>query len=155
MSGIAKGMIITGIVLVLLLVLAIAGGVFWISRNSGPWLAKGKESMEEGQRLGRDADNARCVEATVARYKQERGFTAAITSQLFLAGCLPVSRPTEGFCENVPHPTEFMRVAEWQREQCEQAGMGGDKYCPQIFSPVQSYCERRRQQAAPRKTDNE
>lgn len=155
MSGFAKGMIITGIVLVLLVIAVIAGGIFWISQNSGPWLAKGKESIEEGQRFGRDADNAGCMTATLSRYKQERGFAAAITSQLFLSGCLPASRPTEGFCDNVPRPTDFFRVAEWQREQCEQAGMGGDKYCAQIFSPVQTYCERHRPRAEPSKTNNQ
>ena len=144
MTTLAKGMIITGVVLVLLVVVGLAGGVYWISRQTGPLMAKSKEAMEEGQRFGASTDNAGCVTQTTARYKKEPGFTAAITGRLFLEGCLRASHASEGFCDNVPGATEFMKAAEWQRDRCSEAGLAGDTYCPQLFSSVQTFCERKR-----------
>lgn len=147
MTGFAKGMIVTGVVLVLLIVVVIGAGVYWVSLQTGPLFAKSTEAMEEGRRFGASTDNAGCVSETLARYQKEPGFTGAVTGQVFMGGCLRVSLPTEGFCDGVPGPTEFMRVAEWRREQCAQAGLGKDAYCQQIFTPVQSYCERQRKAA--------
>ena len=145
MTGFAKGMIITGIVLVILLVAGVAAGVYWISQQSGPLLARGKEAMEEGRRFGASTDNHCCVAATLASYKKEPGFTKAITSQLFLSGCLPTSRATTGFCADVPGPTEITNTVKWQLDQCSRAGLTGDSYCGQLFGPVQKFCELQRQ----------
>lgn len=144
MTNFAKGMIISGIVVVLLLVVVLAAGVYWISRQSGPLLAKSKEAMDEGRRFGASTDNNGCVAETVASYKKEPGFTKAITTQLFLSGCLPASRATEGFCDDVPAQTEIRKSVNWQLDQCARAGLTGDSYCGQLFSPVQKFCDLQR-----------
>ena len=148
MTGFAKGMIIAAIAFVILLVAGVAAGVYWISQQSGPLLAKGKEAMEEGRRFGSSTDNNGCVAETLTSYKKDPGFTKAITSQLFLSGCLPTSLPTEGFCDDVPARTEFTKSAQWQVDQCKRAGLTGDNYCGQLLSPIQKFCESQR--TAPR-----
>jgi hypothetical protein len=55
--------------------------------------------------------------------------------------CLEASRPTPGFCDEVPKATEFMKSAEWRLKQCRQAGLGGDNNCQNLFTPVQQFCE--------------
>ena len=144
MTTFAKGMIITGVSIVLIGIVGIGLAVYWISQRTGPLMAKAKDAMEDGVRVGRSTDNKGCVTEALTRYKKEPGFTAAITSNTFMTACLKVSRPTEGFCDDVPGVTEFMKSAEWQKEQCAREGMVKDAYCPQLFAPVTSYCQQRR-----------
>ena len=141
MTTFAKGMIISGVVLVVVLVVGLAAGAYWISRQSGPLLARSKAAMEEGRRFGASTDNNGCLTETVASYKKEPGFTNAIASQLFLTACLPTSRATQGFCDDVPAQTEIRKSVNWQLDQCARAGLTGDSYCGQLFSPVQKFCE--------------
>ena len=143
MTGFAKGMIITGIVLLLVLVVGIVAGVYWASQQAGPLLARSKEAMEEGRRFGASTDNGGCLAETLASYKKEPGFSKAVTSQLFLSGCLPTSRETKGFCDDVPALTEFTKSVKWQMDQCARAGLTSDSYCGQLFTPVQKFCESR------------
>jgi hypothetical protein len=144
MSGFAKGMIIAGIAMVILLVLGIAGLAYWISRQSGPLLAKSTQAMDEGRRFGASTDNEGCVSEMLVRYKREPGFSGAVTSRLFLDECLRISRTTKGFCDDVPTQTEFTKTVKWQLQQCARAGLSGDSYCGQLFNPIQSYCELQR-----------
>ena len=144
MTTFAKGMIVAGVSIVLIVVVGIGLAVYWVSQQTGPLMAKAKDAMEDGVRVGRSTDNKGCVSEALTRYKKEPGFTAAITSNTFMTACLKVSRPTEGFCDDVPGLTEFMKSAEWQKEQCAREGMVKDAYCPQLFAPVTSYCEQRR-----------
>jgi hypothetical protein len=137
-------MIITGIAMVIVLILGIAGLVYWISRQSGPLLARSTQAMDEGRRFGAATDNEGCVSETLVRYKKEPGFSAAVASRLFLGGCLRVSRATKGFCSDVPAQSEFTKTVRWQLEQCAHAGLSGDNYCGQLFSPIQTYCEMQR-----------
>jgi hypothetical protein len=143
-STFAKGMIIAGVSIVLILIVGIGVAVYWVSQQTGPLMAKAKDAMDEGVRVGSGTDNKGCVSEALTRYKREPGFSAAIASNSFMTGCLKVSRPTEGFCDDVPGITEFMKTAEWQKDLCAREGLIKDPYCPQLFSPISSYCERRR-----------
>jgi hypothetical protein len=140
----AKGMIIAGVSIVLIVIVGIGLAVYWVAQRSGPLMAKAKEAMEDGVRVGGSTDNKGCVAEALTRYKKERGFTSAVTSNTFLTACLKVSRPTEGFCDDVPGVTEFMKTAEWQKDRCAREGLVNDAYCPQLFTPIASYCEQRR-----------
>lgn len=98
----------------------------------------------------RNSDNQGCVDESVARYKKEPGFSAVISNSLFTRACLEASRPTPEFCSDVPKATEFMRSAEWRKSQCSRVDLASDSYCPQMFQPVQEFCER-----GPRKSSDE
>ena len=143
MTGFAKGLIISVVLLVLVMAAGVAAGVYWLSAHSGEFLEKTKQSMADGQRFGRKTDNQGCMTETVSRYKQSPGFSAAISTQLFLQGCLQASHQTPGFCDGVPKPTDFVKGALWQKQQCAQHDLR-DSYCPQIFAQVQSYCDMHR-----------
>ena len=147
MSTLAKGLIITGVVLVVIVIGGIASAVYLISQQTGPLLAKSKQAMEDGRRVGATTDNNGCVSETLAGYKKEPGFTKAVTSQVFLSGCLPASRATPGFCDAVPPQTEIMKSVSWRGEQCLAAGISGDSYCSQLFGPVQQFCDLQRKTA--------
>ena len=142
MPGWLKALLVVVIIIVLLVVGAVVGGVVWWGRNKDKLMGRAKEVMSEGREYGRNADNQGCVDESLARYKKEPGFTSVISTNLFNKACLDASRPTPGFCSEVPKVTEFMKSAEWRKSQCTRVDLASDSYCPQLFQPVQEFCER-------------
>jgi len=142
MPGWAKALIIVVVLLILIVVGIVAAGAFWWSRNKDTLIAKGKAQVTEGRDVGRTTDNQGCVDKSIERYKAEPGFYNMIGASIFMQTCLRSSRPTDGFCAEVPKQTEFTKSAHWRLEQCEHFDLSKDKYCQQLFSPVQQFCER-------------
>jgi len=142
MPGWLKALLAVAIIIVLLVLGVVVGGVVWWSRNKDKLVGRVKEVAIEGREFGRSTDNQGCVDETVARYKKEPGFTAVISNSIFTRACLDASRPTPGFCNDVPKVTEFMKSAEWRASQCRRVDLSSDSYCQQLFQPVQEYCER-------------
>ena len=131
------------LVLGVVLVLGVIGvGVYWWSRNKDELFARGKANMEEGREVGRATDNQGCVDRSVERYKPDPGFSGAIASSVFMHACLDASSPTPGFCDEVPEVSEIMKSAQWRLTQCQRVDLTSDRYCQQLFAPVQSFCER-------------
>ena len=142
MPGWLKALLIVAIIIVLLVVGVIGAGVFWWSRNKDKLVGRVKEVAAEGREFGRNTDNQGCVDESIARYKKEPGFTAVISTSLFTRTCLDASRPTPGFCTDVPKPTEFIKSGEWRAAQCRRVDLASDSYCAQLFQPVQEFCEK-------------
>jgi len=138
MPGWAKALIIVGILLVVFVVAIIGGGMYWWSQNK----ATVTGGLAEGKAAGKLTDNQGCVNQSVDRYKADRGFTAVIGNSIFMSTCLQASRPTPGFCDDVPRQMEFTATAKWRLAQCDHFDLSGDKYCQQLFTPVQQFCER-------------
>lgn len=142
MPGWLKVLLVVAIIVVLLVVGVVVGGVVWFGRNKDKLMGRAKEVISEGREYGRNTDNQGCVDECLARYKKEPGFTSVISTNLFNKACLEASRPTSGFCNEVPKVTEFMKSAEWRKSQCTRIDLSSDSYCPQLFQPVQEFCER-------------
>jgi len=142
MPGWLKALLAVAIVAVLLVVGVVVGGVVWWSRNKDKLMGRAKEVMTEGREFGRTTDNQGCVDETLVRYKKEPGFTSVISLSIFSRACLDASRPTPGFCNDVPKPTEFIKSGQWSVEQCRRADLSSDSYCRQLFQPVQEFCQR-------------
>lgn len=142
MPGWAKALIIVLVLMVLLVVGAIGAGVWWWSRNKGTLIARGKAVVTEGKDAGRKSDNQGCVDQSISRYKKEPGFASSIEASIFMQTCLHNSRPTPGFCDEVPKETEFIKTAEWRATQCGRVDLSSDSYCQQLFKPVQQFCQR-------------
>jgi hypothetical protein len=147
MPGWAKALIIVGIVLVLLVVGVIGAGVYWWSQNKDALIARGQAQVTEGRNAGLATDNQGCVDQSILRYKAEPGIAGVIAANIFMQTCLEASRPTPGFCDEVPRETEFMKSSEWRVAQCNRVDIS-DKYCQQLFAPVQRFC----QKSTPRST---
>jgi hypothetical protein len=143
MPGWAKALLITLAVILVIVIGAVVIGVVYVARNKDAWLAKGKEVMTEGRDFGRDSDNQGCVDQSVSRYKKEPGVGSAISTSLFMRACLQSSKPTPGFCSEVPRQTEFIKSAEWKLSQCRHFDLSSDRNCNNLFAPVQQFCEER------------
>ena len=143
MSTAAKVILIIGISLILLVAGVVGVGIYWWTQHGQKAIEAGGNAMKEGTEAGKKTDNQGCVDEALTRYKNDKGFGGAISTSLFVRSCLEESRPTPGFCDDVPRATEFMKSAQWQRQKCKDAGIS-DQYCQQIFSQVQQYCEQAR-----------
>lgn len=130
----------------LLFVLAVASvlGLVYMAKKYGPGLMEaGKHSMDEGHDYGRRTDNEGCVNEAVTRHKRISGLGDMISNGLFFRGCLDASRPTPGFCDDVPTRLEFMKSARWQLDECKRHGLSPESQCGQLFQQVQQFCEER------------
>ena len=149
MPGWLKALLIIAIIAVLLVVGVVVGVVVWWSHNKDRVIGGIKESTTQGRDFGRNSDNQGCVDQALLRYKKDPGFTSAISTNLFTKACLDASRPTAGFCNDVPKVTEFIKSAEWRAAQCRRIDLAKDNYCPQLFQPQQEFCERGALKSAP------
>ena len=146
MPGWLKALLIVLIVVVLLVIGVVGVGVFWVMKNKDAWMARAKEVATEGKDFGSRTDNQGCVDEGLARYKKDPGLSSVISNSVFMRACLEASRPTSGFCNNVPKQTEFIKTAQWRMNQCRQAGLGSDNNCQNLFTPVQQFCHEKSSQ---------
>src|SRR6266704_6899594 len=114
MPGWLKALLIIAILFVLLVVGVIAAGIYWWTQNKDALIARGKAVVTEGRDFGRKSDNQGCVDQSISRYKKDPGFGSTISTSVFMQACLENSRPTPGFCDEVPRQTEFMKSAQWR-----------------------------------------
>ena len=142
MPGWAKALIIVLIVGLLMVVGAIAAGVYWWSHNKDALIARGKAQVTEGHNVGLTTDNQGCVDQSISRYKTDPGIAGVIAANLFMQTCLQASKPTPGFCDEVPRETEFVKSGQWRLAQCNRVDLSSDQYCQQLFAPVQRFCEK-------------
>ncbi len=139
----AKVLLIIGALMLLLIVGVVGTGVY-LWREHGPQFIAGTEKvMKEGNEYGAHTDNQGCLTEGVARHQKADGFSDLIQTNLFLRTCLEASRPTSGFCDDVPKQMEIMKAVGWQALQCKRYGMTQQKQCGQFFQQVQQFCERR------------
>ena len=140
MPGWVKGLLITAIVIVVVVVGLIGAGYVWWVRNRDSLRAHAKEVAAEGREFGHHSDNQGCVDETFLRYKKEGpGFLNAINYAQFTRACLEVSRPTSGFCDNVP-AGKMMEMMAWRESQCRHYNVPNDQKCGQLLMPELMFC---------------
>ena len=133
-------LIVVGL-LVVLIVAAVVAGVYFGKKYLPQLVETVKQTGGEGQEYGRRTDNEGCVNEAAARHSRAEGFGDMIKNTIFLRTCLDASRPTPGFCDDVPRRFEFMKSAQWQLQQCKRYGLRPEQQCTQIFQQVQQFCE--------------
>ena len=139
MQPVAKGILIGCAVIVVLGVIAIACGVWWVNANKDRLLAQGKTAETEGSTFGKDVAEPRCVDEALSRYMKDSGLTGTIRSSIWLDGCLKTSAFTDGFCDGVPADDEIAKSALWRNAECSKRGFTGSQ-CGNMLAPVQKYC---------------
>jgi hypothetical protein len=136
-------LIVAGILFVMFVGLVLAG--VYAVRTYGPGLVEtGQQGVEQGEAFGRGTDEKGCVAESLARHESAKGFGEMIKANVFLRSCLEASRPTAGFCDDVPGRLEFIKSAQWQSDQCKGHGFENSTPCKQVFQQVQKFCEQHR-----------
>jgi len=139
LSRAAKIIITIAVSLVILAASVIGFGLYWWSHHSHELFEAGRKQIEQGEAFGKQTDEQGCLDEAITRYKANRGFSGSISTGLFLRSCLEASRPTPGFCDQVPKQSDILKSARWQIEQAKKAGID-DQYGRQLFTQVQQYC---------------
>jgi hypothetical protein len=155
MSSFLKALIVVIIGIIVLIVIAGTIMYFWWEKNKQDLLEAAEAVRQEGIDFGKTTDNQGCLIEAVSRQKQKPGFKKTIAINMFLQICLEHSRPTPGFCDNVPKVDEIVKTTKWTLEQCKQVGLSSDSSCSQLFQKVQWYCEELRQQQSEDEKQNE
>lgn len=138
------GKIVIGAVVCFLLIVVgtIGLGTFVWSRYGRGLVAANERQHEQGLAFGRETDEAGCLNEAVARYKRNGGMTGYMGAGIFAGACWTSSRPTDGFCDQVPTPFDLLRSPQWQRAQAERVGID-HQYGGQLFSLQQAHCDSR------------
>jgi hypothetical protein len=145
MPGWLKALLIIAIVGVMLVVGVIGAGYFWWVRNRDTFRTRGRETAAAGREFGRNSDNSGCVDETFSRYKKEPpGFFNAIYDGNFMRACLEVSRPTPGFCDNVPNGKAF-ELMTWRETECQRYNVPNDQKCGHLLMPEIMLCGEQKQ----------
>jgi hypothetical protein len=141
--------VIAAVVCAVLIIAGTVGlGAYLWSRHGRGLIENNERQHEQGLAFGRQTDESGCLNEAVARYKRNSGFTGAMPAALFVQACLRSSRPTAGFCDQVPKPFDVLRATPWKLEQSRRVGID-HPYGGQIFVLQQAHCESRVQPPAP------
>jgi hypothetical protein len=134
--------IVVGFVLCAIGAVGLAAYVW--SRHSGELLEAGRKQAEQGVAFGSETDEAGCLNEAIRRYKANRGLAGSMATGLFVRGCWASSRPTAGFCDQVPKTLDIVAGSRWQVQQTKKAGIH-DAFGGQIFAQLRAYCDSKRQ----------
>jgi hypothetical protein len=121
-------------------------GFRWLQRAFTGVMAEGRQSYDEGTRLGRSLTATACLDTAFARHARAPSGSMGqqITEGVFLEGCLGTGTP-DGLCDSIP-PTgnlsQMMRFSVWSVEQCRVHGLT-DRNCPRLLQAVSNHCRRK------------
>lgn len=133
--------------LVALVVIAIAVGGIWWKRNGAGLQDQAMEASRDGARFGMVRDEQACFAEGRRRAAESTSFQGTFTVGAFVRACMEYSKPTPGFCDNVPPPTSIGRTAAWQAQRC-----GEDMLCRNVSQVQQAYCNDGRPKRTPADT---
>ena len=139
MPGWLKALLIIAIVIALVIVGVVGAGYFWWVKNKDSLKAHSKEIAAEGREFGHNSDNQGCVDEGFARYKKEPGFFNSLNYGRFIEECLAVSRPTSGFCDNIPRGKP-LELTDWRKSQCQHYEIPYDEKCGNLLMGELMFC---------------
>lgn len=121
--------------LVVLFIIAVVALGFWWNRNGGGLQEGAMAASRDGARFGLVRDEAACFDEGKRRAAESTTFQGTFTVGAFVRACMEYSKPTPGYCDNVPPTTSIGRSAAWQAQRC-----GEDMICRNVSQVVQTYC---------------
>ena len=132
--------------LFLLGIVAVGGIVYWVYQNKDRWVQSAEHLTKEAKEFGAKTNNEGCLKEALSRHKGDKSITGRISTQIFLKVCLEEREPSPGFCEGVPPKGEKLKSVNWTLKKCAEVELQNDQDCRTMFSAVQEYCHRGKQQ---------
>jgi hypothetical protein len=132
-----------GLIVVASLLVTCFGGAYLLYRNFvAPAVEQGTAAYADGEMFAANSDQQGCVNEARARGTRDSSMTSAIAQGLFLRSCLEKSRPTPGFCDSIPAPSDSTRRGDmeaWVKERCPGAQSSAPG-CVMLEVQLQSFC---------------
>lgn len=99
-----------------------------------------QRSLKESAAFASQHAQKDCLPEAYRRMRECDGFSCEATCGMFLGHCLPLARPTPGFCEGVPSSFSPLDGARWQNAACERIGADEMTDCRKLAAVVQQHC---------------
>ncbi len=128
---------------VLLAVVAIGVGAWYVARNAEGWLEQGQQREEAGRTAGASLDSRGCVTEAVEGYRKKRGPISAVSQRIWLKGCLQTAEPDVSICPVIRSEGAIDQVRELlaaQQAFCREHGLAGDQNCQHLVDEVIEFC---------------
>jgi hypothetical protein len=118
----------------------------WIKSRAGTMKEEVGVVITEGEQFGKGKDGEACISESLRRLDAAKGIMQQAKQKIFLQSCLETATVAPEMCRGIPGPTEFMKTAQWQLDECARRGRPNNQGCAQLIGAVQMYCagERRR-----------
>ena len=136
---------ITKIALVLVTFMAgfaavlVVGGIRWLQDAGDDLRSEGAAVTAEAQDYAQDGTNQACLDEALLRGSQCDGMVCEVKTNQFLATCLAESRPSPGFCADVPDQGQMRATVAWALGECSDVGFT-DRSCTRLMQRVQEFC---------------
>jgi hypothetical protein len=105
------------------LALAMLAWFLWFGSRGVLSSQETRAARQAGESLGRSTTDEACLTETLARGVACRDDVhCEAQSTAFLRGCLAASRPTAGFCDGVPSPSELLPAGTWSKRVWDAQG---------------------------------
>lgn len=143
MSSFMKAAIVVLAAMLIFGTIAIFAGWMWWKKNRTNIIHSTTNARDEGYKIGKQSTEPECFNIAVSRAKEKGQFTETITNGIFLGACLEKSKPSDGFCKDVPSDKEFTKSVRWRIDRCKQLNLENNT-CSALLSVVQHYCHETR-----------
>lgn len=113
-----------------------------------------QQDLKAGERFGETADEDACLKEAFTRSKGKNAISGTASATVFLVTCLEKSKPTPGFCNDVPSRQDKEAAKIWAGTKCQELGQN-DMTCGAILGAVVGHCQSRERDAEPEPTNEE
>jgi hypothetical protein len=106
-----------------------------------------ENARKDGAEFGKTTDNIGCQTKALEMAKPltMSDITEQVKVQYFNDGCLPASRPTEGFCDGLPSEQKDIWNNDRAKDaECEKAGMKDSLPCRAVMKARLEFCQKKR-----------
>jgi hypothetical protein len=138
--------------LLLLMMLGAGACIYYFSQL-------GKDVQQDkiaGERLGENSDEDACLKEALARTKGKNMISGMASGSVFLTSCLEKSKPTPGFCDDVPSSQDKEGSKIWAEAKCRDLGQSNIT-CGAMLGIVIGHCQNKERTpaATPESTNKE
>lgn len=125
-------------------VLGFVGLGAWWSSKQRELRSMGIKTEKRASAFAKTHDEEACVKESIGQLRKCDGLVCRAVAGVFLDKCLPLSRPTPGFCSGDPKHDEIMAAATWAVGYCQQRAPDLQQECARMVNKVAEHCERPR-----------
>jgi len=144
MGNMVRGILITSGVLLIVGVVVLVIGIWWLARNQERLVQELDAAAEQGKRFGASTTLSGCVDEALARHQDRWGIMDELGSGRFLRACLEAAPEDPEFCATVPAEDQLSQLiqgVQWSLQECERRGHAEDQSCVKILQEVKRFCQ--------------
>jgi hypothetical protein len=132
MNKMSKKIAVAGFIGILVCVGYFVAKSLWAS-TAKELRAMGIKVEKEARVFGKTHSEGDCVDHALSKVYECDGIKCRAMAKVFLAKCLPLSRPTAGICDSVPKQNDILNFTLWAVGDCEKRGSANPEECGKVL----------------------